>query len=87
MDLLDTFLLTEFHHDHTWLNAVSLILGRILNSFMTGTLHTAYWRRMLGDLVSWQSTLPAHFAPFARTEPPPGENFSRVWMLRDCHGQ
>ncbi|KAL2134550.1 hypothetical protein VTI74DRAFT_11522 [Chaetomium olivicolor] len=85
MDLCNIPLPTECPTDHTWLNAISLILGQILNGYMNETLHDAYWHRMRANLSKWRLALPAHCTPFSRANPLPGEVFPSIWMLRDCH--
>ncbi|KAH6685418.1 hypothetical protein F5X68DRAFT_241600 [Plectosphaerella plurivora] len=86
MDLTNMPLPTEYPTDQTWLNKVSLILGQTLNHFMSGTLDGHDWNRMQANLSDWHRDLPAHFSPFSKSDPAPGEAFPRVWMLRDCHG-
>ncbi|KAJ4400164.1 hypothetical protein N0V85_005834 [Neurospora sp. IMI 360204] len=86
MNLSDIPLPTKYPTDHAWLNAISLILGQTLNSYMAKTLHSQYWHRMLTSLLNWHESLPDWCDPFSRAEALPGENFPRIFMLSDCHG-
>ncbi|KAH9429647.1 hypothetical protein MCOR02_009384 [Pyricularia oryzae] len=73
--------------DHAYLNAVSLILGRIINDcFGRETVSPEAWDFLFRLLRDWCSALPGRFAPFAREERGLGLALPSVWMLHDCHG-
>ncbi|ELQ34591.1 hypothetical protein OOU_Y34scaffold00763g6 [Pyricularia oryzae Y34] len=72
--------------DHAYLNAVSLILGRIINEcFGRETLSPEAWDFLFRLLRDWCSALLGRFAPFAREERRLGLALPSVWMLHDCH--
>lgn len=74
--------------DHAYLNAVSLILGRIINDcFGRETVSPEAWDFLFRLLRDWCSALPGRFAPFAREERGLGLALPSVWMLHDCHGR
>ncbi|TLD04779.1 uncharacterized protein PgNI_09148 [Pyricularia grisea] len=89
LDQVELFVLRgdDADGDHGYLNAVSLILGRIINEcFGRETVAPDAWNFLFGLLRDWCSALPSRFAPFAREERGLGLALPAVWMLQDCHG-
>lgn len=87
MDLSDVPPPTDFGIDQGWLNAITIILGQILNAYMRTTLDDTCWRRLYAMVQEWRRNLPAHCDPFSSSEARSGEAFPCIWMMQDCHGK
>ncbi|KAI6366848.1 hypothetical protein MCOR25_005064 [Pyricularia grisea] len=88
LDQVELFILRgdDADGDHGYLNAVSLILGRIINEcFGRETVAPDAWSFLFGLLRDWCSALPSRIAPFAREERGLGLALPAIWMLQDCH--
>lgn len=89
MDLAHTPRLRNVSSDQEQLNAITLVLGRIINAMVGSTIEVAddCWESMLSFIKDWLFELPAHFQPFSRA---PLQSLSRlptVHMLKACHGR
>ncbi|GAW15334.1 hypothetical protein ANO14919_047430 [Xylariales sp. No.14919] len=73
--------------DQDQLNAISLVLGRIINTMIGSTSETAErsWESMLTNVEDWISDLPKHFEPFSRAKLPYLSRLPTVHMLKACH--
>ncbi|KAF9877613.1 phytanoyl- dioxygenase [Colletotrichum karsti] len=76
---------TQHDTDQSYLNTVSLILGRIINACFSGFVTAETWVLLFDMLRDWSSGLPACFKPFSREERGLSLVFSSTWMLTDCH--
>jgi hypothetical protein len=85
LDQLEMPLPSEQTTDHGYLNAVSLILGRIINACFSGGIASWKWDGLFDMLRGWSSTLPARFRPFSRQERGLGLCLPCIRMLQDCH--
>ncbi|KAK1986230.1 hypothetical protein LZ30DRAFT_706158 [Colletotrichum cereale] len=85
MNLEQMPLPTRHDTDEDHLNAVSLILGRIVNACFSGAVTEGAWTLLSGMLQDWRSRLPPRFAPFAKSDRGLGLALPSIWMLRDCH--
>ncbi|KAL3297878.1 phytanoyl-CoA dioxygenase [Colletotrichum asianum] len=75
----------QHHTDHSYLNTVSLILGRIINACFSGTIAEQTWTVLFDMLRSWSADLPARFRPISREDRGLGLSLPSIWTLRDCH--
>nr|XP_036586075.1 phytanoyl- dioxygenase [Colletotrichum truncatum]KAF6796266.1 phytanoyl- dioxygenase [Colletotrichum truncatum] len=83
---LDQMPLPNHHHnDHSYLNTVSLILGRIINSCFASTITEQNWALLFDMLRTWSLSLPSRFRPFSREERGLGLTLPSIWMLKGCH--
>ncbi|KAI1368919.1 hypothetical protein F5Y08DRAFT_294177 [Xylaria arbuscula] len=87
MDLGHTPRLRNVPSDQEQLNAITLVLGRIINATIGSTSEEVdgCWGLMLSYIRDWLSELPVHFQPFSRA---PLQSLSRlptVHMLKACH--
>ncbi|KAI0861364.1 hypothetical protein F4860DRAFT_168836 [Xylaria cubensis] len=73
--------------DQDYLNAISLVLGRIINAMTATTAEKIRdsWETMLYYVEEWLSELPAHFKPFSRAAHPSLSGLPTVYMLKACH--
>ncbi|KAI0445542.1 hypothetical protein F4803DRAFT_134969 [Xylaria telfairii] len=73
--------------DQDYLNAVSLVLGRIINAVIGTTAEQikGRWVTTLSYVEDWLSTLPTHFKPFSRAALPSLSGLPTVHMLKACH--
>ncbi|KAH8159471.1 hypothetical protein CIB48_g8780 [Xylaria polymorpha] len=73
--------------DQDYLNAVSLVLGRIINALIETTDEKIRdrWETTLSYVEDWLSTLPTHFTPFSRATLPSLSGLPTVHMLKACH--
>lgn len=89
MDLENIPVPTQHLEDHDHLNAISLVLGRILNAHLNdgspGRDQPVSVSAMLHMLRSWQKALPRHFEPLCMDNSRPSGALPSVWMLGDCH--
>ncbi|GAW25376.1 putative phytanoyl- dioxygenase [Rosellinia necatrix] len=74
--------------DQDHLNAISLLLGRIINIAFGPTPEKAGhdWEVALSYIKDWLSDLPAHCEPFSRAKVPPFSGLPTAHMLKPCHG-
>ncbi|KAK2735367.1 phytanoyl- dioxygenase [Colletotrichum kahawae] len=86
IDLDQMPLPSQHDTDHSYLNTVSLILGRIVNACFSGAVTEQTWASHFDMLRSWSSKLPARFSPFSRDDRGLSLSLPSIWMLRDCHG-
>ncbi|KAI1077049.1 hypothetical protein F5B20DRAFT_303842 [Whalleya microplaca] len=79
--------LTVFLTDNDHLNAITLILGRIINVTIGESTNTteAKWNMLLVLVRVWLSNLPPHFEPFSRAPVPLLSKLPSVRILQDCH--
>ncbi|KAE9569959.1 hypothetical protein CGMCC3_g13978 [Colletotrichum fructicola] len=85
IDLDQMPLPSQHHTDHSYLNTVSLILGRIINACFSSTIAEQTWTVLFDMLRSWSADLPARFRPFSKEDRGLGLSLPSIWMLRDCH--
>ncbi|KAI1428777.1 hypothetical protein F5Y12DRAFT_782368 [Xylaria sp. FL1777] len=73
--------------DQDQLNAISLILGRIINAMIGSTAEDAggSWEIMLSYIKDWLSELQIYFQPFSRAALPSLSRLPTVHMLKACH--
>ncbi|KAI0013781.1 hypothetical protein F4779DRAFT_293015 [Xylariaceae sp. FL0662B] len=73
--------------DDDHLNAITLILGRIINATIgpSTDIPGEAWNTLLALVRVWLSNLPPHFQPFSRAPVPLLSNLPSVRMLQDCH--
>ncbi|KAI8945227.1 hypothetical protein F4801DRAFT_598198 [Xylaria longipes] len=73
--------------DQDYLNAVSLVLGRIINAVIGTSADRTEddWETTLSYVEDWLSDLPTHFRPFSRTTLPSLSRLPTVHMLKACH--
>ncbi|KAI1132186.1 hypothetical protein F5Y10DRAFT_6878 [Nemania abortiva] len=78
--------LRNISSDQDYLNAISLVLGRIINAIIGSTAENLgdTWETMSFHVKDWLSNLPAHFEPFSRATLPLS-NLPTVYMLKACH--
>lgn len=74
-----------------YLNGISLVLGRIINSSFGVPITTIEYERLHGMLSEWAEAMPADFKPFSRASAggstvAGAESIPSVWMMQDCHG-
>ncbi|KAI0542090.1 hypothetical protein GGR58DRAFT_335664 [Xylaria digitata] len=79
--------LRNISSDQDQLNAISLVLGRIINAMIRSTagMTGESWETMLTDVKDWLSVLPTHFKPFSRAKLPSLAKLPTVHMLKPCH--
>ncbi|KAI1311637.1 hypothetical protein F5Y03DRAFT_391187 [Xylaria venustula] len=87
IDLGHTPKLRNLSSDQDQLNAISLVLGCIINSMIESTVEMAddSWEVMLSYVKEWLSNLPTHFQPFSRVTLPSLSRLPTVHMLKACH--
>ncbi|KAI0594548.1 hypothetical protein F4775DRAFT_606183 [Biscogniauxia sp. FL1348] len=78
---------THFPSDSDHLNAISLVLGRIINALIetTASIAEATWEMLLNIVVTSFSELPKHFRPYSRGSVMQLSALPSVRMLRNCH--
>lgn len=70
--------------DQDQLNAISLLLGRIINAVYTDHQREQRWGSLSHAVGMWYDALPTRFQPFSRAE---GCGIlPSIWMFQDCHG-
>ncbi|KAI0203044.1 hypothetical protein F4808DRAFT_50587 [Astrocystis sublimbata] len=79
--------LSNISSDQDHLNAISLVLGRIINTMMKCTAEkiSDSWDASLFHVKDWLSDLPPHFRPFSRANLTPLSSLPAVHMLKACH--
>lgn len=77
----------EHDTDQSYLNTVSLILGRIINACFSGAITEQAWVVLFDLLRNWSLSLPARFRPYSRQDPGLGLSLPSIRMLRECHGK
>lgn len=75
----------EHDTDQSYLNTVSLILGRIINACFSGAITEQAWVVLFDLLRNWSLSLPARFRPYSRQDPGLGLSLPSIRMLRECH--
>ncbi|KAI0472415.1 hypothetical protein F4859DRAFT_103928 [Xylaria cf. heliscus] len=73
--------------DQDYLNAISLVLGRIINTVIGSTSGNtgSSWETMLSYIEDWLSDLPTYFKPYSRATLSHLPGFPTVYMLKACH--
>ncbi|KAI0453147.1 hypothetical protein F5B21DRAFT_304297 [Xylaria acuta] len=73
--------------DQDYLNAISLVLGRIINAVTGNTAEKIRdnWETTLSYVEDWLSDLPTHFNHFSRAKLPSLPRLPTVHMLKACH--
>ncbi|KAI1153077.1 hypothetical protein F4825DRAFT_461351 [Nemania diffusa] len=79
--------LRNISSDQDHLNAISLVLGRIINTMIGSTAKNAgdAWETMWRFVQDWLSNLPTHFRPFSRATLPSISRLPTVHILKACH--
>ncbi|KAJ8126577.1 hypothetical protein O1611_g7062 [Lasiodiplodia mahajangana] len=79
--------LSNISSDHDHLNAISLVLGRIINAMIRSTAEDARntWEVMWSYVKDWLSNLPAHFQSFSRAAVSSLSRLPTVHMLKAFH--
>ncbi|KAI1497264.1 hypothetical protein F5X99DRAFT_423679 [Biscogniauxia marginata] len=79
--------ISQFPSDQDHLNAMSLVLGRIINTMIQATASAIEetWETLLALVRTSLSELPRHFQPFSRVSIPLLATLPSVRMLRNCH--
>lgn len=86
MDLSPVPPLADISSDASYLNAISLILGRIVNSAFADEVEEHRWMELLCSVKAWHQSLPKRFAPFSTASEFLNLPLPLIWMLRDSHG-
>ncbi|KAI1639291.1 hypothetical protein F4809DRAFT_158178 [Biscogniauxia mediterranea] len=78
---------THFPSDPDHLNAISLVLGRIINAAIETktSINEATWENCLNLVINSYSGLPKHFRPYSRGAVMQLSTLPSVRMLRNCH--
>lgn len=85
---LDQMALPSRHDtDQSYLNTVSLILGRIINAYFSDETTQQTWVVLFDMLRSWTLSLPARFRPYSRQDRGLGLSLPSIRMLKECHGR
>ncbi|KXH36643.1 hypothetical protein CSIM01_03037 [Colletotrichum simmondsii] len=73
--------------DQDYLNAITLILGRIINTCFVGSgfITEESWSSLSDMLCEWCKSLPSRFEPFSTVERGLGLALPSIWLLRDYH--
>ncbi|KAK1519267.1 hypothetical protein CPAR01_15705 [Colletotrichum paranaense] len=73
--------------DQDYLSAVTLILGRIINTCFKGSSSVTEesWSSLSHLLREWRKSLPSRFEPFSTVERGLGLALPSIWLLRDHH--
>ncbi|KAK7453798.1 hypothetical protein Landi51_03738 [Colletotrichum acutatum] len=82
-----TLPMTGQRTDQDCLNAITLILGRIINTCVAGSDPVAgdSWSNLSHLLFEWRESLPSRFEPFSTVERGLGLALPSIWLLRDHH--
>ncbi|KAK1639939.1 hypothetical protein BDP81DRAFT_391975 [Colletotrichum phormii] len=82
-------LMTGQSTDHDRLNAVTLILGRIINACFidsgSNSVTDGSWSDLFQLLCEWRKGLPTRFEPFSTVDRGLGLALPSIWLLRDHH--
>lgn len=75
--------------DQDHLNAITLILGHIINVSFTGTIDAIKLAHLNDTVKNWRLQLPARFKPFSTASESSTSAIvlPTIWMLQDCHGK
>lgn len=75
--------------DQDYLNAITLILGRIINTCFGGSdsVTEELWSSLSHLLREWRKSLPSRFEPFSTADGGLGLALPSIWLLRDHHGR
>lgn len=85
---LDVIPLPSQHNtDQSYLNTLSLILGRIINACFSGAVTQQAWVALFDMLRNWSLDLPARFSPYSREDRGLGLSLPCIRVLRECHGR
>lgn len=89
MDLITTPLLVNHHSAQDYLNSITLILGKIINTTFGRDLTGSEWIDDVEMLSQWRAACPETMQPFSREQSEPGaiHLFPAVWFLQPCHGE
>ncbi|KAG7053928.1 phytanoyl- dioxygenase [Colletotrichum scovillei] len=73
--------------DQDYLNAITLILGRIINMCFvgSGSVTKESWSSLSHLLREWRTSLPSRFEPFSTVDRGLGLALPSIWLLRDHH--
>jgi hypothetical protein len=76
--------LLDLHSDQGHLNAITLVLGRIINDCFRDEADNLTWSNSFDSLCEWHQQLPAHMLPYSRQNS--STPFPTIWLLQPCHG-
>ena len=78
----------EYRSDHDYLNAITLILGRIINATFREIIESQ-WIDSFNALRGWFEGCPKRLQPFSRHQEAtrPDLSFPETWFLQPCHGK
>lgn len=85
MDLSNIPLLSNFESDHDYMNAITLILGRIVNLTFSGIASFQDWERHIQLVEEWHKGLPSRFEPYSKIIDEEGNQLPSIWFLRDYY--
>ncbi|KAJ4243966.1 hypothetical protein NW757_010899 [Fusarium falciforme] len=87
MDLTTTPLLVNHHSAQDYLNSITLILGKIINTTFGSDLTGSEWGSAMEMLSQWRAACPERIQHFSREKAQPGtiNLFPAVWFLQPCH--
>lgn len=85
MDLSAIPLRKDFEVDHDYMNAISLLLGRIVNLTFSGIASFQDWERHIQYVDEWYQGLPSRFHPYSRIADEEANQLPSIFFLRDCH--
>ncbi|KAK1689733.1 hypothetical protein BDP55DRAFT_651409 [Colletotrichum godetiae] len=75
--------------DHDRLNAITLLLGRIINACFIDSgfnpVSNGSWSSLFQLLCEWRKSLPTRFEPFSTVDRGLGLALPSIWLLRDHH--
>ncbi|KEY73647.1 hypothetical protein S7711_07695 [Stachybotrys chartarum IBT 7711] len=75
--------LLDLHSDQGHLNAITLVLGRIINDCFRDEADNLTWSNSFDSLCEWHQQLPAHMLPYSRQNS--STPFPTIWLLQPCH--
>ncbi|KAI8666222.1 hypothetical protein NCS57_00846400 [Fusarium keratoplasticum] len=87
MDLTTTPLLINHHSAQDYLNSITLILGKVINTTFGRNITGSEWFATVEMLSRWRAACPERTQHFSREKAQPGtiNLFPAVWFLQPCH--
>jgi len=85
MDLSNIRLLDTFDCDQDYLNAISLILGRIINLTFGRLASLQDWELHVRLVDEWYTSLPGRFRPYSKIHEEDSNQLPCIWFLNGCH--
>ncbi|KAM0343430.1 hypothetical protein ACHAPU_008611 [Fusarium lateritium] len=87
MNLESTPLITQHDSDQEFLNSITLILGKIINTVFGRDPDHVQLGSLAESLRAWRDACPDHMKPFSRLDDITGtsHHFPAIWFLQPCH--